>query len=175
MLAPPRHRIDAQPVYIDSDDSAWDHERIANEKAEDKAHQQEGQALDRHPFDVYQSGDTRYDLGAQIPYRGSFVKVTQYVDLAVAWQFVGKRMRHETVYACDAAIDRNKALGFALACKLALVRIEGPGAPAVDRADDACTPDTIERLFQVRAWLPAKVGEALYVASIPLRADEKKA
>lgn len=176
----PRHRIDATPVYIDAQDGAWDHERIKAEKAEDAKSLAEDdppfKASElRHPFDVYQSGQTRYDLGAVLRYRGQDCRVTDYVNLAEAWQFVGKRMPHQSVYACEAAIDRFKLSGYTLACKFALQRIQGPNAPEVKREGDLCSDETIETLFQIRSDLPARVGEALFVASLALRPDEKKA
>ena len=54
-IKPPTHKIDGVAVFVSQHDSAWDHERIARERAELPA----GSV---HPYDDYQRGETRFDL-----------------------------------------------------------------------------------------------------------------
>lgn len=169
-LRPPKHRIDAEPRFILAEDDAWDHERINRERADLAARKADGTASrdEKHPVDAYAAGDTRYDLGAS--------GISEYVDLAQAWQFVLRRLLSTDFYAIDAMLSRGaRLLAYRQACVQGLVRIDGPGAPTVQRdASGNLEPSTVEALFQMSAGLPAAVGEAVYIASLALRPDEKK-
>ena len=167
-LRPPRHRIDAQPILIIGEDDAWDHKRIESERASLAIQRADGKAVDKHPVDAYLAGDTRYDLGAS--------GVVEYVDMSQAWQFVLRRLQSTELYAIDAMLARGaKLLAYRQACVQGLVRIDGPGAPTVQRdASGSLETSTVEALFQLSAGLPAAIGEAVYVASLALRPDEKK-
>jgi hypothetical protein len=170
MLHAPAHRIDATPVLVLEDDSAWDRARITAEISKLK---KQG---DRHPFAVYQSGETRYDLGAvvRLP-NGTEAKVTDYLDIGQAWQFELRRLSWSEVYAIEQTIRSNPPVGHAMACRMGLVKIVGPGAPKMEHdAAGNVTDESMQALFDLRASLPALVGQAVFSASLPLTASEKK-
>lgn len=177
MIKPPTHRIDAIPVFVLAEDDAWDHERIAAERvamAKDANSKKLKPRL--HPVDAYLSGETRYDLGAILEGPDGPCRITDYLRIEEAWQFVLRRLDSTETYSIDAALARGaKLLAYRQAASYCLVRIDGPGAPAIkhdqfNRVENEC----MESLFAIRASLPAAIGEAGYVASIALRADEKK-
>lgn len=170
MIRPPSHRIDALPIVVVQEDTAWDREKI---QAELEAL---GNDAIRHPYIQYQHGVTRYDIGATITMPdGSQRKVTDYLDLAQAWQFHGRRLNCEEIHRLQPMLSANPGLAYLQALKLALVKIEGPGAPEVKRdALGSVSNETQELLFQLSAGLPSEVGQALLAASMPLTVAEKK-
>lgn len=60
-MRPPQHSINAVPVYILPDDSAWDIARIDRELDGLSDEDAEG-----HPYSVYQRGENRFDLNARV-------------------------------------------------------------------------------------------------------------
>ena len=171
MLKPPQHRIDASPVIIlsqDEGEDAWDVDKIEAEKKEFP------DAV--HPVDAYLSGDTRYDLGAMLDHpSGGKCRVTDYLDLAKATQFVGRRLRHNEAYAVSSGRVGDRLGSMSSACRFALLRVEGPLGIKVERDAYGCSDATMQALFDLRFNLPVLLGEAFYLASLSLRPDEKKA
>jgi hypothetical protein len=170
MIRPPSHRIDAQPIVIMESDSAWDKSRINAECAA------LGDDALRHPYMQYHAGLTRYDLGAEITLPDGAVRaVTEYLDLAQAWQFHCRRLDSEERYRLDPMLKANELLAYREAFRLTVLRIEGPGAPELKRDALGCiAKDTMEELFRYNDWMLAEVGQAAIVASRPLGPAEKK-
>lgn len=170
MLHAPQHRVDATPILVLEDDTAWDKPRILAECAKLRKN------ADRHPFAVYQSGETRYDLGAvtRLP-NGEEHRVTDYLDMGQAWQFELRRLTWQEFYAIEQSVRSNPSIGFAQACRIGLVRVTGPGAPKVEHdVTGLVTDETMQALFDLRASLPSIVGQAVFSASLPLSVAEKK-
>jgi hypothetical protein len=170
MIRPPSHRIDAQPIVISEHDTAWDRERI---KAELDAL---GDDAARHPFVQYHNAQTRYDLGVVITLPdGTQKAVTEYLDLAQAWQFHGRRLGHEAFYRLQPMLRSNEALAYTAALRECLQRIEGPGAPQIKHDGlGSVTAESVQALFDISPSLPTEIGQALLLASMPLGPAEKK-
>lgn len=63
MLQPPTHAADAAAVFIFAGDPAIDIDQIEREKGD---YAELGIDTDRHPWERYQAGETRFDLGAEL-------------------------------------------------------------------------------------------------------------
>lgn len=170
MIRPPSHRIDALPIVVVEQDTAWDRLKVSAEL------EALGDDALRHPFIQYHHGATRYDLSAEITTPDGVKRtVLDYLDLAQAWQFHGRRLKCEEVHRLQPMLTANPGLAFLQALKLSLVKIEGPGAPEIKRDSlGGVSDDTVEMLFQLCSGLPSEVGQALLLASMPLTAAEKK-
>ena len=96
---PPQHRIDATGAFIYRFDPAWDLDRVEREKA---GLLELDIDTDEHPFEVYQSGSTRFDLQAPMVLHAQgddgeraekTVKITGYLQEGVkATTFVLRRL-----------------------------------------------------------------------------------
>ena len=166
---PPQHRVDAEPVYVDEQDSAWDIERIKRECAEMR---REGQSPSRHPVAVYHRGESRFDLGAAYSVLGVPRTAADYLG-PDATRFVLRRLSHSELYRMT-DMGSTSALGRLYGCRVGLVRVEGDG-PKVQRDDYGVTDESLDNVFAWGAALPAKIGLAVFLASQPLTEDEKKA
>lgn len=63
MALPLANRITHKPVYVPSNDDAWDHDRIEREKAQIlEGEESPWPELEDHPVVRYQGGVSRYDL-----------------------------------------------------------------------------------------------------------------
>lgn len=172
MLRPPQHRADAPIQFVHEDDEAWDKDRINAEIA--KIGKRKAQ---EHPFVRYLSGATRFDLSAEMDGPvGERVKITDYFDVSVATIFVLKRLSWRQIYTLQPMIGGgNYAGAYALACRWALERIDGPPCSVkIERSDDMLTEDTMQALFDLLPGLPTALGAAAFAASLPLSEPEKK-
>lgn len=171
MIRPPSHRVDALPIVVSEHDTAWNREKIQAELAA------MGDDAIRHPFMQYHAGSTRYDIGAEIQLPdGTSKPVTDYLDLAQAWQFHCRRLTGQEVYRLQPMLKANELLAYWEALRITLIRIEGPGAPKVDRdVLGEVSNETIDTLYQIASNLPAEIGQAVMIASKPLSPAEKKA
>lgn len=173
MLHPPSHRIDATPILVLEEDSAWDKPRI---EAERKALKDAKHDPDRHPVAVYHSGETRYDLGATVRMPdGSEGKAIDYLNVGEAFQFVLKRIPWSSVYAIQQSVGASFMVGNSLACRLTLERVDGVGAPKIEHDKlGMVTDESMQALFDLRPSLPVSIGVAGFQASMPLSPAEKK-
>lgn len=166
---PPQNRVDAEPVYVDEKDDAWDNARI---KEECRKMRQDGLDPSRHPVNVYHSGASRYDLGAAYAIPGGVASASNYLG-PDATRFNLKRLSLAEVYRLT-DLGASTAMGRLYACRIGVLGLEGEG-PKLKRDDYGLTEESLEALFALRADLPAKLGLAVYLASQPLTDDEKKA
>lgn len=165
---PPQHRSDADPVFVHSDDDAWDHERI---KVECAKMREEGLSPSRHPVNVYHSGESRYDLGAAYDVLGTLHSAAEYLG-PTAVRFTLRRLSTPELYRVT-DMGPTTALGRLYACRIGLASVEGPG-PKVKREEWGLTEESLDALREWGVWLPMAVGAAVYVASQPLTDSEKK-
>ncbi len=170
MLNAPTHRVDAPAIFVLDDDTAWDKPRIVKEIAALKKAKHDT----RHPATVYSSGETRYDLGATIRKAdGTEGTAADYLNTSQALQFHLKRLQWDEVYALQPSMGTTQ--GQALACRMSLERVEGPGAPLITHDEQGYVDrESMQRLFNLGMGLPLQVGFAGFTASLPLSAAEKK-
>lgn len=165
----PKHRIDAEMVYISKHDTAWDHERIAEERA----------ALGRgetHAWDEWQQGETRYD------------EATLPVDYLLDGEASPVKFRFRRIERAVAAMLRDQILNanlqtracldaFQVGVKLAENLDTGADVidwPGQDRRKRLSTGD-MDALERHLHWLyMADVGLACIRANCELREPEKK-
>lgn len=174
---PPQHRADAPILFIHESDD-WDHDRIARERKEAPD--------ERHPFDRYQAGETRYDLDAAMTYRGQAVTVRQYLrEGAEPTVFRLRRVSGDDRYrliATGAQLDpttssRDEHSALWALCRLGLVEVtDGFNGPAWDlhRTANGLTEAAVQTLYDVRPRLPIDIGWAVFHAAAPLSEAEGK-
>lgn len=164
---PPQHRVDTPIVFIHPADEAWDQDAVA------KSGEEKG---DECPFTVYQSGRTRFDLqanGAQALLTGKPVEYHLRRLSALELNEVSGLMERAALQSfpiARAAYLQAARYGLtAVKCDgNELIELDRPGNLSVADVDTLadCTPLGVELLIHI--------GQASYVASIPLRDDEKK-
>lgn len=187
----PRHRADGQPVYVDPfDQDAWDVSRINDEVA--AMERRNAEVLEGapeggtpeledskdHPFAVYNSGRSRYQLDAPSRFGDRDLTPREYLKPG-AWQFKLRRLDwrqyHEVHPLLTAKDEVQSRRGKLLACRYGLTSIEGPGAPSLDPADGVLTDADMQALHDLDPNLPLRVGTAVFLASLPLTDAEGKA
>ena len=157
MLKPPQHRIDAPIILIHETDDAWDHDRIIREAKENPS----------HVVRQYWRGDTRFDLTAE---------VQQYLKPgATPTRFILRRISWEDYQRCVQKVEANEwRAAFGHACLQGLVKIEnGP----INIEGASATWFDLQKLHEASTAecdLVRDVGFAVYKASAPLNAAEKK-
>lgn len=165
---PPQHRADSVPVYVDERDSAWNEDAIRQECAEMR---RRGVSPSRHPVNIYHAGTSRYDLGAPYDVLGMQRCASDYLG-PDATKFILRRLGHAELYRMT-DMGPSTALGRLYGCRVGLEQVEN--GPKVKRDEWGITEESMEGLFALDTALPAKIGAAVYLASQPLTADEKKA
>lgn len=186
---PPRHRADATPTYVDiADPDGVDWERVGKETEQAKKRNEEKRKaaedaggepdkstledIDEHPVTRYFAGKTRLDISAPDTWAGETVCFEDYLK-PDAWKFVLRRLDWAQYY--DVRNAQSSEHACLEACKLCLVRIEGPGAPELEGAADGClTYDDMQTIHEMGAGLPIRLGSAAIQASRPLTSSEKK-
>lgn len=184
---PPRHRIDAPPIYIWEKDQSWKHDEIKAEEAEVKQinAERERAALEAdaetwehlrwadHPVLQYRSGRTRFDLTAPLMWRGKQCSAMDWIDESKSpVKFILRRLSWEEWYLLTSIMSDQRQC--AMACQMGLVRVEGDKALAVDEDRKQRSTEEMQRLFQVHPELPVLIGGAVIKASQPLDDREKK-
>lgn len=184
---PPRHRVDAPPVYIWEGDQAWKHDEIKAEEAEVRRinAERERAALDagadaweridwsRHPVALYRSGETRFDLTAATLWRGEMRTAMDWIDESKApVKFVLRRVSWDEWYLLSSVLSPQRQC--AMACQMGLVAVENDKALAVDGDRKHRSDEEMQRLFNVHHELPVLIGGAVIKASKPLSDGEKK-
>lgn len=171
---PPRHRVDAVPVYIDPGDPAWDWDRVIRERKEMEAQKK---SADHHPVTIYLGGASRFDLEATYPVLGEMRSAKDYVDMTQAWCFTLRRLTSKEWYSVKTRQESAPDEAYHRACQLGLVEIDGPDAPAIKRGPGGVTDECMDQLFhgiQGGPFLIPRIGQAVYIASMPLMDIEGK-
>lgn len=162
---PPTHRIDAPIVYIHPADEAWDQDAIA------KSEEEHGELC---PYLQYVAGKTRYDAGG-----------VQHLLKGNPVEFHGKRLGVVQLNEVQALADRE---GFqqswttrgaymqAARYGLSAVKQGGEDVLTLQSSGNLTTVDleTLRDCSDLGIELIRDIGRALYIASQPLRDDEKK-
>lgn len=206
----PRHSATHKFAYVWDIDPAWRHDRITSEveeaaAARDRALEERGREADlsdlddpnRHPVYVYLSGETRYDLGAPIPWGGREVSAKEYLaDGYVAWHIGRLRSEQKMRIADMFAHYSRKSSGGELqptdtgygtimrhCCVYGLLGVL-EGLPEFDfvRVHGRVSEQTMDQIdaigdtqgVQMGTNLIRKLGEAVYRASTELTDAEKK-
>ena len=174
MLRPPTHRADAPIVYVHPSDSAWDHDRIRRELAEYKA---AGKPESTHPVMRYRNGHTRFDIEGVNGYLGADATRWYFKRIAaLEWQDI------EGLHEAQIARGSRPRSAYLRALNLSLLRVEN-GPPLVGEPGRWEVED-IERIAALSFFDEEErrtvdvlfdLGEAAYVASMPLSKAEKKA
>lgn len=174
MLRPPQHRADAPIVYVHPSDPAWDHDRIKRELADLK---KDDKPEHSHPVLRYQHGHTRFDIQAIQDYLGPDATRWYFKRIgAVDWQVT------EGLKESEMARGSRPHTAYFRALNLALVKVDN-GPPLVGEAGK-WEPEDIERIADLSFYdedenkvvdVLFDVGQAAYVASMPLSKAEKKA
>lgn len=175
---PPQHRANAEPIYVHFSDDAWDHARIETDM---EAMKRDGQDPSQHPVALYWSGSTRYDLHARVLYGNDSAPATDWLDMKKACLFTLRRLdpgKFARVQARKEAASRKGESDYENAidsCRWTLAKCEGPGAPKLSGRGELSDRDIAELTECFGAPLVWALGDAGYLASIPLTDDEKKA
>lgn len=161
-------------MYIHERDGSWDKERIDNEAAtlEDET---------QHPVARYLAGETRYDLDAELAIGEKVVTAREYLDggetvfhlkrLAPTEWYTVQSMWEKEVISDQRPIPRETYLR---CCRLGLAKIDnGPTLDGIGKGRTLRDKD-IEVLYSLDPELPILLGQAIYLASAPLRDAEKK-
>jgi hypothetical protein len=170
---PPRHRADAQPIYIDVGDPAWDWTRI---EADRKAMTEARQDVDRHPVNVYFRGASRYDLDARYPVCGELKSASDYVKLGEAWKFLLRRLPAKAFYRVRTLWQQSPEEGAFEAFRLGVLEVDGPEAPKLKRTAEGLTDEAVDEIFTLKDGpeIIPRIGAAVHWASRPLDDDEGK-
>lgn len=185
LVRPPQHRVDAEPVYIDVTDDAWDREGLnaefeeidrENKRREEASNDGVYEAIPKseHPYLQYVGGKTRFDLEAPCFWRGQQKKAADYLS-GDATRFVLRRLDWRDYYRVRSAFSRDVTEAFILACRLGLRRIDGDSKFRVDPDLPERSDDEMRRLFELNPEIPISIGRAVWLSSQPLTDAEKKA
>lgn len=172
-LKPPRHSVDAPVVFIQDDDPAWDIDRIEREKDEMR---QAGEDPERHPVDVYFSGENRFDLHAPQRVLGADRCPADYLDESKApIRFKIKRLSFDQFYEIQGLVSREDPQAWPRACQYGLQAIEPcPSFIPFKRIGGQVSSKTMQALFDSDPASVPAIGLASFLASMPLTEAEGK-
>ena len=165
---PPQHAADAVPLFIASEDDAWDKDRIAGERK----NLPKGA---RHPIDDYYAGATRYDLDAPMTLSGQTVMIRDYLrEGSTPTVFRLRRVSGLERQQLSAVHKDPQARLPALwrLAKLGVVDVTDgfSGAPWDLQGGQALplSEADMQALYDASASLPEDLGYAVYFVSAPL-------
>lgn len=171
LTLPPKHRIDAEALYVSAVDTAWDRPRIEAELDE------LGDQWDTHPVVRYFAGKTRYDVDAE--------GVRSYLNPG-AWIWVLRRLStRDYARLCDMRGRGQHTERFDEAAKLCVLEVRDAGGYKVRHAggelSEACAWDLL-RMFSNQVGVTREVipnllyelGVASWRYSQGLQDSEKK-
>ena len=189
---PPRHAVDGEKIYVDPQDpEGFDFERMndeleaakriadeKNEAAQREAKEGETPKVhkpEKHPIEVYLSGENRFQLDAPVSFMGTDRTVREYVKPG-AWLFhlrdLDWKQWHRIRSMRRAGQDDDAMI---LSCRMVLREIAGPGAPALEGGREGMlTDDDMAALHKFDPTLMIRIGRAGFVGSIPLTESEGK-
>ena len=169
---PPQHRVDAEIVYVLPFDDAWDKACIEAEIAA-------ASEADRpdHPVTEYHSGATRFDLGAMSSWGGTPCSARDYVDLSTAVQFRLRRLAPRQFARIQAQVEvgTRPLEAWIDSCKYGLDEVVCPDMATIKSQQGELSEVLIAKLCDDYGHdVVYLVGQAAYLASIPLTPREKK-
>lgn len=170
-IKPPRHRVDAPIVFVHPADGSWDKEAVA------KAEEDHGS---ESPFLVYQSGRTRFDLGA----RGEHGSAQDLLS-GKPVEYHLRRLSVLELNEVQGLLEREVSQGYPLPRSaylqaarygLSAVKSDGNELLELERPGNLTRADveTLAECTELGGDLLMHIGQASYAASRPLRDDEKK-
>lgn len=173
-MRPPQNRIDADPIYILSDDPAWDSDRINTEL---EGLEDSGQ----HPWIRYLKGEGRFDLYQTIDGHSPAEYLKPDVEPT---KFMLRRMG-PTNFArvqdmLTRELHRDEGTSFASvwleAARCGIVSAEGPKAPKLDASNGRLSEASLQAIMDQCGGLPSvtALGTAAWIVSQPLTDAEKK-
>lgn len=183
-MRPPQHSIDATPVLVLLNDPAWDHDRVdAETQGLSEAE------LAEHPWCMYISGATRYDLNARCKWKGGEGTPADYLNEG-AVKYTLKRHNLSRAAEIQDAVDREMDSAIARGGKIPALNsvflksakhgiAEISGDPVIEGvyASTSGVPDRVlTYVFDNYGGLDAisKIGAAAWHLSKPLSEAEKK-
>lgn len=184
-MKPPAHSITATPILVLANDDAWDTERINDELSR----LEDDDALNSHPWAVYVSGASRYDLHARHKWSGGEASPADYLDgseLRITLKRHDPIRMAEVQDEVEREIRRCKgkdADDMALhavwmkSAKFGIAEISGDEAIEGEYTKRSGVPDWVLRhLIDYHGGLAAmsKIGAAAWHVSKPLSESEKK-
>jgi hypothetical protein len=171
---PPTHRIDAPIVLVLLDDPAWDFERI---KAEQTEMEKAGEDPKRHPYVVYQSGASRYDLEATSKVLGHPRCAQDYLDESKSPARIKlRRLSYKQYYEVETCLRRDALEeGYLLACRYGLDSIDASGWKVSRGPDGKVDDETMQAITDEDPNAPIRIGASAYLASKRLSDAEGKA
>jgi hypothetical protein len=178
---PPQHRADAPIVYIHPKDSAWDTDRY---EAEVEQMKEAGENPADHPLGQYLGGHTRYDLDAPSKVLGAETSARAYLKPDSApTKFYLRRLSPADYYELrgtwEIELQRQTMRPRQSYYKAAIngldkiengPELEGGNGRRLTTKDVSALYDSCEGLED----LLLDIGEAVFVASMPLSVAEKK-
>lgn len=176
-MRPPQHSIDARPTLVLGNEANWDLDRIVSElEGHDEADK------DRHPFRVYMSGESRYDLTAKHDWKGGSGTAQEYLQPgAVFFHLRRHRLDHmaEVQDAVEREVNDDGSSAFlAIWLKSARYGISAiSGDESIEWEGAGTVPERIMRtIMDEHGGLEAiaKIGAAAWMISKPLGSAEKK-
>lgn len=162
---PPTHRVDAPIVFIHPADEAWDQDKIAESEKE------HGEDC---PYLRYVAGKTRYDAsdvqhllkGDPVEFHGKRLGVVQHNEV----QSLADREGFQQAWTTRGA--------YMQAARYGLHAVKQGGVEVIDLGSPgSLTTVDLEKLrdcSDLGIELIRDIGRAFYIASQPLRDDEKK-
>ncbi len=168
---PPRHRADAPIVFVHPADPAWDTDKVEQSLTEHE---------DSCPVQRYNRGATRFDLSAQgehgcaADFLGPGAVEYHLRRLSVLQQNEVQGML-ERELSQDFPVPRSAYLQ-AARYGLTAVKRDGAEVYEVERPGNLSVKDVdaLGTATEIGIDLLLHIGQAAYVASRPLRDDEKK-
>lgn len=161
---PPSYPVDGDAIYIPSDDTAWDHERIERERAEYDA---KGAT---HPYDEYRSGQTRSRIEP----------IQEYLDMGKnpeQWILEDRhfppRIRREIGAILSRGIE-NIPQAFYLAFKWGVKDVKSSPFKLKRMPDGSLADMFIAELDQMAPGIVDDIGGHIYYAIQPLSDAEGK-
>lgn len=176
-MRPPQHAIDSRPTLVLNTEANWDLDRVIAE-LEDLTEEEKA----RHPFRVYMSRGTRYDLTARHDWKGGAGSAQDYLKPG-AVRFYLKRHRLEHMAEVQDAMDRETGAEGPNALLSVWLKSARYGVAEISGADNiewvgaGAVPERILRnIMDHHGGLPtiSEIGAAAWMLSRPLSESEKK-
>jgi hypothetical protein len=169
---PPTNRVDSPIVFVHPADDAWDTDAVV------KSTEEHGEDS---PFSQYHSGATRYDLQAM----GAHGAAGDMLGPG-ATEYHLRRLSMLELNEVQGLMEREFAQQFPIprsaylqACRYGLVAIKSDGRDVMElnRRGGSLSVDDVDTLAECTELGPSLImhlGQAVYLASQPLRDAEKK-
>lgn len=176
MKRPPAHRADAPIVFVHPADEAWDHVRVYDEQ---KKMSSGGLDPKSHPVARYMSGETRYDIEAPGAVGCDQKTPSEYLN-GTETRWVLKRLSWEDYVRIRPRWDRDIAAGvdplesYSECCRVGIVSVTGDDAPELEGCGLKLTWNDMQKIHEISISHIHYIGQAVFVASLPLTEQESK-